>query len=425
MSRDKTGTVKTRTENQIVVGLDVGSSKIKVVIGEIVPDSDLPNIVGVGESDSGDENGINAGAVLNVRRAAAAIQKAVAEAEKVAGVDVRRVTVGIAARSSTTMEGNGQITISKTGDRELTQTDRARVIEQSSAIQLPSDREILDVIPNEYMLDGNRVPDPCGCTGVRLEAKVQLVLVNPQNRDNLFKAVECAELEVAGYHLGTLACAEAVLSEEEKDAGVVLIDLGSSSTNIAVFVDGTLRYAHAIPFGGDTVTRDLAVGLHANEDCAEEIKCMHGACRISQVEDCTVKVPGIGNRPAHEVKRSELVGYIEPRIREIFEDVGAQLDAKKVRDKLVAGAVLVGGGASLFGIKELAAEVLKLPVEIGVTQTGTEGLRCSTLKPCHTEGIGLVHLAAKAARQTSKGNSVAKAGSGALQAVWGVLRRIF
>ena len=421
MSRDKTTSV--RTGRQIVVGLDIGSSKISVVIGTLDPERELPDIVGVGTAHSVD--GINAGRVLNVSRAADAIREAVEAAEKLAGIDVKRVSVGIAGRSVESMQGNGQITISKAGDREITDHDVARVIEQSSAIQLPPDKEILDVIPNAYMLDGTPIGDPCGCTGGRREAKVQLVLVSPQDRDNLVKAVERAGLDVDGVYLGTLASAEAVLSEEEKRTGVALVDLGACSTNIAVFVDGTLRYAHSIPFGGKTVTHDLAAGLHANDDSVETIKCMHGACRVSAVEDGTIKVPGIGNREAREVKRSEIASYIEPRVREIFADVRRELDDNRFHDALVAGVVLVGGGSALRGVKDVAAQILGLPVVVGTVQMSGEGLSNVASRPIFTESIGLVHLAAKAARQGNRGGAAKQAGAGFFGALLGFLRRIF
>lgn len=421
MPREKTTTIRTNGRS-CVVGLDIGSSKIAVVIAEIGPDGGIPGIVGVGSAPAVD--GINGGRVLNVTRAAEAIQRAVAEAEKVACIDVRRVNVGIAGRSAMSMSGDGQITISKTGDREIGSVDVARVIEQSSSIQLPPDSEILDVIPNEYRVDGQLISDPCGCTGFRLEAQVQLVLVNPQDRDNLVKAVERAGFAVDGLYLGTLASAEAALSEEEKKMGVALVDLGASSTNLAVFCGGTLRFAGSIPFGSDMVTHDLSVGLNTNVEQAERVKCEHGACSISSVEDGPVTLQGIGNRPAREVRRSDLAKIIAPRVREILMDVRKEIDDRKLRDKIVAGYVLTGGGSALRGIREEAEKILELPVSIGEVHTGQTGLGKNLVNQ-YTEGVGLVQLAAKDAERGARPGLPGPSGRGIAQTVLGILRKIF
>ena len=423
MSRDRTAALK--TSSSAIVGLDIGTSKVKLIIAEPDPNGGLPIINGLGEAES---KGVASGHVMNVNQAADAVRRAVEAAEQFAGIDVKRVYVSISGKNTWSLSSTGQYTVSKAGNREINGRDVDAVIDQSSSISRPADTQIIHVIPNEFTVDGQPIPDPCGCTGVRLEATVQLILANSRDCDNLRAAVERAGLQVEEIVLGSLAACESVLTEEEKQMGVAVIDLGAGTTNVAVYCRGSLHFAASTSIGCEMVTSDLTKCLHIDDKQAEEIKCRYGACSVPEVADCDVSLRGLGNRAERQEKRSRIAEFIEPRVREILEDAQELLVRNNLTKLLVAGVVLTGGGCQINGIEKVAADVFgDLPVAIGYPRTSATGLSRVAATPGLATCVGLVDYAAN---RIHAGESRPGAGSaGFVKTVAGgiaaVLRKLF
>ena len=374
-------------ERPVIAGLDIGTSKIGVVIGEMDEHGRLV-ILGVGMSAS---EGLRQGVVINLDQAVASIKRAVMEAQLTAGLEIHDVIVGIAGDHIRSVNSRGVVAVSR-GDHEIMENDIERVIEAARAIALPIDREVLHVIPQEYVVDNQGgIRNPVGISGVRLEAEVHIVTGAVTSAQNIVRSVNKAGLNVLAMVLEPLASSYAVLDENEKDLGVALVDLGGGTTDIALFSDGAIRNTAVIGLGGQNVTNDIALGLRTPVDQAEQIKRKFGRTLPGENHSMEVfMVPGLGGRQPREVTRELLVNIIQPRMEEIFSLVAKEIKRSEFGDSLGAGVVLTGGGAMLEGSVELAEEIFGMPVKLGIPQ-GFLGLTESAASPVFATGVGLVY----------------------------------
>ena len=370
----------------IIAGLDIGTSKIGVVIGEIIDGRNV-RVLGVGISPS---EGLRQGVVINLDLAVHSIERAVQEAQLTAGVEIEKVIVGIAGDHIRSVNSRGVVGVSG-ADHEITQADVTRVIDAAKAIALPIDREVLHVLPQEFIVDNQPgIKNPVGISGVRLEAEVHIVTGAVTSAQNIVRSVKKANLKVAGLVLEPLASSYAVLDKNEKDLGVALVDLGGGTTDLAMFYDGSIRHTAVIGLGGQNVTNDIALGLRTPIAQAEEIKKKYGSAHKSLVsKNETFQVAGIGGRPPREVSRALLTSIIQPRMEEIFSLVSKEIKRSDFGDLLGAGVVLTGGGALLEGSVILAEEIFGLPAKIGLPQ-GFTGLVESASSPIFATGVGVI-----------------------------------
>ncbi len=369
-----------------IVGLDIGTTKIGVIIGEAGPGGEL-KIVGVGISPS---DGLRKGVVVNIDKTVKSIQKAVEEAELMAGVEVGSVYVGIAGDHIKSINSRGVIAVSRS-DNEITRPDLDRVIEAARAVAIPMDREMLHVLPQDFVVDEQPgIKDPVGMSGVRLEGDVHIVTAAVTSMQNLQKSVEKAGLRAAGIVLEPLASAYAVLEDDERELGCAVIDIGGGTTDVIVFVEDSVRHTASIGLGGRNVTNDLAIGIRTPLEKAEEIKRAFGTClRGGPGEGDYIPVPGVGGREHREVSRAVLASIIEPRMREIFTLALRELQKNRQLDTLGAGIILTGGCSMLHGAAELAEQVFGMPVKVA-SPKGFGGLTEAASSPAHATGVGLV-----------------------------------
>jgi cell division protein FtsA len=369
---------------QILVGLDIGTSKIACVVAEAGPDGKL-DVVGIGTHPS---RGLRKGVVVNIESTVESIRLAVEEAELMAGVEIKSVFTGIAGSHIRGYNSHGVVAI-KGG--EVTAEDVERVIDAASAMNIPADQKILHILPQEFIIDGqDGIREPVGMSGVRLEAKVHIVTGAVSSAQNIIKCCNRCGLDVADMVLEQVASSEAVLAPDEKDIGVALVDIGGGTTDIAVFLDGAIRHTAVIPIGGDHLTNDLVVGLRTSAREADQLKKKYGACMVSLVppED-QVEVPSVGGRPPRPMPRQVMAQILEPRVEELFELVKGELQRSGFQELIAAGLVLTGGSSLLDGMTELAEEVFEQPVRLG-RPTGVGGLVDVVSSPIYATGVGLV-----------------------------------
>lgn len=372
-------------EDNMIVGLDIGTTKIACIIAER-DENDMLKIVGVGVSPS---DGLRKGVVVNIEKTVKSIQKAVEEAELMAGVDVEAVWVGIAGDHIRAINSRGVVAISRE-DKEITPLDVIRAIDAAKAVSIPMDREILHVIPQEFVVDDQKgIKDPVGMCGVRLETQVHIITGAVTSAQNIYKSVEKAGLKVIDMVLEPLASCYAVLEKDEKELGVALIDMGGGTTDIAIYFDESIRQTAVVALGGTNVTSDIAIGIRTPIDRAEDIKRQYGCAFTSLVRGSEfISVPGVGGREQREVSKAVLAEIIEPRVEEIFALALREIKRTEYSDMLGAGVVLTGGGALMEGIKELAEKVFEMPVKIGIPY-GFGGLTEAAKSPMHATGVGL------------------------------------
>ncbi len=405
-------------KNDVVVGLDLGTSKVCAIIGE-QDDEGQVHVVGVGTTPS---TGLNRGAVVNIEQTVAAIRKAIQDAERMAGLEVQSVYAGIAGSHIRGLNSRGVIAVSRR-DREITEDDRQRVIEGAHNIAIPADREIIHAIPQEYIVDEqDGIKNPVGMSGVRLEAEVHVVTGSATGIQNIVRSVERAGLTVSDIILQPLASAEAILSQDEKELGVVLVDIGAGTADIAVFINGALWHTGIIPLGGKLVTSDVAVGLRTPNTEAEAIKLQHG-CALAKLvsEEEEITVPGVGGRPDKRLPRRVLAEIIEARMEEIYELVGVELKKHGFEDRVPAGAVITGGAALMEGAAELAEKVLQLPVRVGSPKR-VGGLTDVVANPVYSTAVGLVLMGFEA--QGGPGKGARKGGLPGGGMMDGILKRM-
>ena len=377
---------KHRDTQQMLVGLDIGTSKIVAIVAEVTDEGTI-NIVGMGDTPS---RGLRKGMVVNIEATVKAIEAAVREAELMADCKINEVYTGIAGSHIKSVNSHGMVAI---GDREVTQADIDRVIDTARAVSIPSDHQTLHVLPQEFCIDGQEdVREPLGMSGVRLEARVHIVTGAVSAAQNITKCVRRCGLEANDLILQPLASAEAVLTEDERDLGVCLIDIGGGTTDIAVLRGGAVRHTAVIPIAGDQITNDIAMALRTPTKEAEEIKIAHGVA-LSRLTDPAqmIDVPGVGERGPRQLSRATLAEVIEPRVEELFVLVQQELKRAGFDGMLASGIVLTGGSSQLPGMCELAEEVFHLPVRVGVPQYYA-GLAEVVRKPSYSTAVGLLLL---------------------------------
>lgn len=370
--------------SNMIVGLDIGTSKVVAIVGELKADGSL-NIVGIGSHRS---RGLKKGTVVNIESTVESIQRAVEEAELMAGCRIHSVYAGIAGSHIRSMNSHGIVAIR---DREVTRADIDRVIDAAQAVAIPADQRVLHILPQEYIIDSQEgVKEPLGMSGVRLEAKVHLVTCAINAVQNIEKCIKRCGLQVEEIILEQLASSYAVLTDDEKELGVCMVDIGGGTTDIAIFTEGAIRHTGVIPIAGDQVTNDIAMALRTPTDNADEIKIKY-ACALTQLASPgdMIKVPGVGERPARELSRQALAEVVEPRYDELFTLVKAELQRSGYENLMAAGIVLTGGTSKMEGVIELAEEIFHMPVRIGLPQ-GVKGLADIVRNPIYSTGVGLL-----------------------------------
>ena len=380
---------------EIIVGLDIGTTKICAVVGEVTPDG--IEIVGIGSHPS---EGLRKGVVINIEKTVNSIKEAIEEAETMAGCEISSVYAGIAGGHIKGFNSHGVIALK---DGEVTKKDVERVIEAASAVAIPMDREVIHVLTQEYIVDEqDGITDPLGMAGVRLEAKIHIVTGAVTSAQNIIKCANRAGLDVCDIVLESLASNEAVLSEEERNLGVALIDFGGGTTDMAIFSKGSIKHTSVLPLGGNNLTYDISIGLRTPRMEAEKIKIKYG-CGLSSMisRDETIEVPGVGNGKGRVLSRQILGEILEPRVEEIFNLIHDDLTRSGYEDMINSGVVITGGSSELTGIPEVAEQVFNCPARIGYPQKIT-GLVEVVNKPMYATAVGLVVYGAKRAKRGKK-----------------------
>lgn len=378
--------------DELVVGLDIGTTKICAIVGEVTNDG--IDIVGIGSHPS---KGLRKGVVINIEATVSSIKRAIEEAELMAGCEITSVFAGIAGGHIKGINSHGIVAIK---EKEVTPPDVDRVIDAAQAVSIPLDREVIHVIPQQFIVDDqDGVRDPVGMNGVRLEAKVHIVTGAVTSAQNIIKCCNRAGLNVNDIILQQLASSEAALSNDEKELGVVLVDIGGGTTDIAIFSAGSLMYTSVLTLGGNHLTNDVAVGLRTPAHEAEKIKLKYGCASAGMVhKDETIEVPSVGGRSPRVLSRQILAEIIEPRMEEIFTLVHQELIRSGCEDMAAAGIVLTGGTSIMEGATELAEQIFNLPVRRGVP-TGIGGLVDVVRSPMYATGVGLVDLGSKSSER--------------------------
>ena len=371
------------TENMIV-GLDIGTSKVVAIVGKRKMDGTI-EVVGIGSHPS---RGLKRGVVVNIETTVQAIQRAVEEAELMAGCRIHSVYAGIAGSHIKSLNSHGIVAIR---DREVTQADIDRVIDAAQAVAIPADQKILHILPQEFVIDSQEgIKEPMGMSGVRLEAKVHLVTCAVNAAQNIEKCVKRCGLEVDDIILEQLASSHAILTEDEKELGVCVVDIGGGTTDIAVFTGGAIRHTAVIPIAGDQVTNDIAMALRTPTQNAEEIKIKY-ACALTQLAgaDETIKVPSVGDRAPRDLSRQALAEVVEPRYEELFTLVQSELRRSGFEDLIPAGIVITGGSSTMEGVVELAEEIFHMPARLACPQA-VSGMTEVVNNPIYATGVGLL-----------------------------------
>lgn len=382
----------------ILTALDIGTTKIAAIIAEVDEEDSIPNLIGFGVVPS---EGLRRGVVVDLEKTVRSISKAVSEAESMADVKVESVLAGISGEHIRSINSHGVIAVSRS-DNEITENDVERVIDAARAVAIPADREIIHVLPQEYIIDEQSgIKIPVGMSGVRLEAEVHIVTAAATAVRNIHRAINRSDLEVETLVLESLASSYAVLNDEEQELGVAVIDLGGGTTDIAVYFDNSIRHTSTVPLGGKNVTNDIAIGLRTPIEQAEEIKLKYGATMPALVDpDDMISVPGVGNRASREISRHVLASVIGPRMEEILTMAHREVKKANFPDTLTAGVVLTGGGALMPGVTELAEQIFDMPAKIGEAR-GFDGLLDMATSPVHATGVGLVLYGLRHAEELS------------------------
>ncbi|RMH38944.1 MAG: cell division protein FtsA [Deltaproteobacteria bacterium] len=369
---------------EIVVGLDIGTTKVAAIVGEVNEDGEI-DVTGVGTSAS---NGLRRGVVIHIDRTIAAIKQAIEEAEHMAGCEITTVYAGISGSHIRGLNSHGIVAVK---DKEVRDSDVARVNEAAKAVAIPMDREVLHVLPQQYIVDDqDGIREPLGMSGVRLESKVHIVTASVTSAQNIVKCCNGAGLNVAEIVLGPLASALAVLEDDERELGVALVDIGGGTTDIAIYVDSAIVHTAVLPLGGNHITNDIAVGLRTPLGAAENIKKAYGCALRDLLGDQTMmEVPTVGGRAPQTLDREILVRIVQPRVEEIFDHVRRELIRSGYLDSIAAGVVITGGSTSLPGMTEVCEDILEVPARTGAPK-GFGGLIDVVKGPEFATAVGLV-----------------------------------
>jgi cell division protein FtsA len=373
-----------KTERNLIVGLDIGTSKVAAIVGELSSDGSL-EVIGIGSAPS---RGLKKGVVVNLESTVQSIQRAIEEAELMAGCQIKSVFAGIAGCHIRSLNSHGIVAIK---DKEVTQYDIDRVIDSARAVAIPADQKILHILPQEFVIDLQAgIKEPIGMSGIRLEAKVHMVTGSVSASQNIIKCIRRCGLEVEDLVLEQLASCNAVLTDDEKELGVLLCDIGGGTTDIAIYTDGAIKHTAVIPVAGDQVTNDIAVALRTPTVNAEEIKRKY-ACALTQLADVdgTIEVPSIGDKSPRKISAQNLAEIIEPRYEELLLLVQSELRRSGFENAIATGVVLTGGSSKVMGLIDLAEEIFHVPVRMGGPQHVT-GLSEVVKNPIHSTGVGLL-----------------------------------
>jgi len=402
-------------EKNLIVGLDIGTSKVVAIVGEL-NDGGTIDIIGIGSHPS---KGMKKGVVVNIESTVLSIQRAIEEAELMAGCQIHSAYTGIAGSHIRSMNSHGIVAIR---DTEVTSADIERVIDAAKAVAIPADQNIIHILPQEFIIDNQEgIHEPIGMSGVRLEAKVHMVTGSVSAAQNIRKCVKRCGIEIDDIILEQLASSFAVLTEDEKDLGVCVVDIGGGTTDIAIFTEGAIRHTAVIPIAGDQVTNDIAVALRTPTQYAEDIKVKY-ACALRQLTNLedTIEVPGVGDREPRRLSRQTLAEVVEPRYEELFTLIQNELRRSGFEEIIAAGIVLTGGSSKMEGLIELAEEVFHMPVRLGVPQNVT-GLADVVRNPIYSTGVGLLHYG----KQQQRAARLEVAGSGNFDNYWSRFKRLF
>lgn len=389
---------RVREDKNLIVGLDIGTSKIVAIAAEILPEGTL-KVIGVGQHAS---RGLKKGVVVNIDSTMQAIQRAIEEVELMADCKINTVYSGIAGSHIKSLNSHGMVKIKES---EVSQMDIDRVVETARAIALPADQQILHILTQEFIIDGQEdVREPLGMSGIRLEVRVHIVTGAIAAAQNIVKCIKRCGLEVSDLILQPLASSESVLTDDEKELGVCLVDIGGGTTDLAVFKNGAIRHTAVIPIAGDQITNDIAVALRTPTQSAEEIKVKHG-CALRQLADPreVVEVPAVDGREPRQLSCQALTEVIEDRVEEIYEFVQQELRRSGMESMIASGIVITGGAAQMRGMVELGEEIFHTPVRLGVPR-GVEGLSEVVGNPRYATGIGLLLMAKQQVEKQMVGN---------------------
>ena len=405
----------TKDAKNLIVGLDIGTSKVVAVVAEVLP-SGRHEIIGLGQSES---KGLKKGVVVNIEATVESIQRALEEAELMADCQIRNVWTGVAGSHIRSFNSSGMVAIK---DKEVTATDVARVIETAKAVNIPTDQQLLHTVAQEFIVDNQEdVREPIGMSGIRLEVKVHIVTGAVSAVQNIVKCVRRCGLEVTDLLLQPMASADAVLTADEKELGVVLVDIGGGTTDIAIFTEGAIRHTAVIPIAGDQVTNDIAMALRTPTAEAEEIKVRYGIAKQMLADPTEVfDVPGLGDRAPRTLSKAALSAVVEPRVEELFALVHQVVRESGFEEVLSSGVVLTGGSALMPGMAELAEDIFLKPARIGVP--AYDGQLADVVKsPRYSTVLGLLE---EAKRQYLRGQVVVRQG-GSATAVWQRMKEWF
>lgn len=373
-----------KPEKNLLVGLDIGTSKVVAIVGDINDEGNL-EIIGIGSHPS---RGLKRGVVVNIEATVQSIARAIEEAELMAGCQIHSAFTGIAGSHIRSLNSHGIVAIR---DTEVAQGDVDRVIDAARAVAIPADQKILHVLPQEFIIDHQEgIREPVGMSGVRLEAKVHLVTGALSAAQNIVKCVRRCGLDVSDIILEQLASSYSILTDDEKELGICMVDIGGGTTDIAIFSEGAIRHTAVIPIAGDQVTNDIAVALRTPTQSAEEIKLKHACALIDMAShEDLIEVPSVGDRPRRKLSKYSLAEVVEPRYDELFNLVHAEIRRSGLEDIIAAGIVLTGGAAKVTGAVELAERIFKMPVRLGLPQNVT-GLSEVINNPIYSTGVGLL-----------------------------------
>jgi cell division protein FtsA len=373
-----------RDHRNLLVALDIGTSKIVTLVAEITPEDTL-ELIGMGSHPS---RGLKKGVVVNIDSTVNAIQRSLEEAELMADAKIKDVITGIAGSHIKSFNSHGMVAIK---DKEVSQYDVDRVIETARAVNIPMEQQVLHILEQEFIIDGQGgVRQPMGMSGMRLEVKVHIVTGAVSAAQNIMKCVRRCGLEVKDLMLQPLASADAVLLDDERDLGVCLVDIGGGTTDLAVFTDGAIKHTSVIPIAGDQITNDIAMALRTPTRDAEELKIAHGvALRQLASSSDMIEVPGVGERGPRELSRQTLAEVIEPRVEELYSLIQRELRSAGLEELLSSGIVITGGSALMKGMVELGEEVFHMPVRVGIPQY-SGALAEVVRSPRYSTGMGLL-----------------------------------
>ena len=372
-----------KESKNLIVGLDIGTSKIACIVAEVTPEGTL-EVIGAGMHQS---SGMRKGMVVNINATVGAIQQALQEAELMADCKIRTVYTGIAGGHIRSSNAHGMIKIK---EKEVAQTDVVRAIETASSISLPSDQQILHILEQEFSIDGQGgIKKPLGMSGMRLEVEIHIVTGAVSAVQNILKCIHRCGLDVNEMILQPLASSKSVLADDEKELGVCLIDIGGGTTDVAVFTGGAIRHTAVIPIAGDQITNDIAMALRTPTKDAEDIKIKYGCALRQLANDAPIEVPGVGERSSRMLSRQTLAEVIEPRVEELYSLVQTELRRSGFEDLLSSGIVITGGSSAMQGMVELGEEIFHLPVRLGLPRN-IGGLSAVVKTPRYATGVGLL-----------------------------------